>query len=602
MRHVDDSVKDSILRKFYKFYKELEALKKSADYSQKENLKGLQIKLMELIEQYTLNIQPYEKEENDSIYNETLYLLTIFTDEMFISTQWKGEYIWEDYLIEEQLFRSHYSGIKLYEMAESNLTKTTQAAQEMSVLYLLVLSLGFRGKFMFDDRDKKLNYFKKQLFISVYNNSPLILKEMKALFPDAYAYNQSLGIRLKFYNLRKWFFLSVAGLFAVFTGILIAVAPDELSIEINNYKYFLYTNQLYIFLILLALLLIGSVYMLFTIYRRKELFQRIRKKITRFEIKESLRLLAKIVRQEFPNRHVRNEIPLYLTLSMENTGATTMLKTLKMKRIADSPFEEFNSIKPACNWYVFDRGIFIDPAGKMDEKEGKLRMWKYFVRKLKMLRRLRPLDGIIVTVSFEDLMVSGSAQMNNLSRIKTKTNQLYAKLLYVQKKLRMQLPVYIVVTKCDKVSGFEEFIKKLPNEFDRNIFGWSSPYNTNVVSYTKNWILEAFQAINVRLTYLIFGLCIDDNNESDFDKIFNLRNEIDSVKYPMQILTNKIFGISENTLLAPLFLRGIYFTGSKSSHAEEIETHEKAFTYDLIDKKITREAPLGKPARKIIIY
>jgi type IV/VI secretion system ImpK/VasF family protein len=602
MKGVDESVKDSLLKKFYKFYQEVIQIKKSADFSQKENLKNVQTKLLELIEQYALNIQPFEKEEDDSTYRDALYLLSVYVDELFINIPWNGENIWEENLLEEQLFQTHNSGIRFYEMVENNLNKSSPDAGEMSILYLLFISLGFKGRFMFYDTAKKLNYYKKQLFISIFKTNPLILKEMKLLFPDAYAYNQTNVARARFYNVRIWSISILLSVFAAAFIFYLITEPKSLHIDINNLKYFIYVNQVYIFLALLVILLIIAVYFLITIYRKKELFQKIRKKITRFEISESLRLLSQALHDEFPNRSARNDLPLYLLLGIENSGTTTLLKNIKIKKIASSPFEEFSSIKSACNWCIFDQGAFIDPASKIDENIEKSRMWKYFIRKLKKVRRLRPLDGIIITVSYEELTVSGNIQFNGFPRIKTKVDLLFSKLLYVQKKLRMQLPVYILVTKCDKIAGFEELIKKLPDEFEKNIFGWSSPYNANVISYTKNWILEAFQSINSRLNYLLLGLCIEDSNEYDFDKIFNMKNEIDSLKYSIQILTNKIFGIGQNTLLAPLILRGIYFTGSRSSRPEDIEASEKVFTYDLIDKKIVRESALAKPVRKIIIY
>jgi type VI secretion system protein ImpL len=199
-------------------------------------------------------------------------------------------------------------------------------------------------------------------------------------------------------------------------------------------------------------------------------------------------------------------------------------------------------------------------------------------------------------------VVPGNAQLNNLAKMKTKTEKLYSRVLYIQKKLKMQLPVYIVVTKCDKITGFEELIRKIPDEFNKNILGWSSPYNTNVISYTKNWINEAFESMGSRMTYLALGLCIDDSGELEFGRIMNLRYEFEGMKYPLQILTNKLFTICNNALLAPIIFRGIYFAGSKTTRAEEIESGEKAFIPDLIDKKITREASLAKPVRKIIIY
>ncbi len=602
MRNTDDSAKEFILRKFYKFYQDISTIKETADFTQKDNIKALQSKLIEIIEQHSLSIQPYESTENDAVYNEVLYLLTVFTDEMFINIPWNGEYCWENSLLEEELFQTHHSGTRLFEMLGNYLESPGSESYGLSVLYFLILSLGYKGRYMHNDTEKKINYYKKQLFISLYKSSPVITKEIKALFPEAYIHTYSAGIRLKFYNIRVWIISFI--LSSLITGLVIyiIVDPDGFNIEINNIKYFIYKNQTPLIIVLMLLVVLILLYYAWTIYRRRKLFQMVRKKITRFEIKESLRLLLKAANQEYPNKNIRNDIPRFLVVGVESAGSTSVLKTMKLKRIAESPFEEFSNSKSACNWHIFENGIFIDPASRMDEDITKQYMWKYFIRKLKKQQRLRPLDGIVITVSYDDLVVPGNAQINNLSKMKIKTDNLYSKILYVQKKLKMQLPVYIVVTKCDKMTGFEEFVKKIPNEFYKDISGWSSPYNANVISYTKNWIVEAFDNITRRLTYLSFGFCIDDAREFEFEKILNLRYEFEGMKYPLQILTNKLFSICHNAMIAPILFRGIYFVGSKSSRIEDIESVEKVFSSDLIDKKIIREASIAKPVRKIIIY
>lgn len=602
MRNVDDSAKEYVLRKFYKFYQEVSALKDNTDYTQKNNLKILQTQLLELIEQHSLGIQPYEANENDIVYNEVLYLLTVFTDEMFINIPWDGEKLWETSLLEEQLFQSHHSGNRLFDLLDGYLQNPANETRGFSVLFLLILCLGFKGKYMHGDVEKKVGYYKKQLFISFYQSNPIILKEIKALFPDAYMHTFITGVKLKFYNYRAWILSMFIALAVIGLTVYIITDFDGSKIEWNNIEYFLYKNQMKIVFVIFILIALIILYAAWVMYRRRKLFQMIRKKVTRFEIKESLRLLSKAIDEEFPVKSVRNDISRFLMIGFDGAGATTLLKTLKLKRVAESPFEEFSTSKSACNWYILENSVFIDPASKMDEDLSKPYMWKYFVWKLKQQRRLRPLDGIVITVAYDDLVVPADTQINNLSKLKIKTDKLYSRILYLQKKLKMQLPVFIVVTKCDKITGFEELIKKIPDELNKTIFGWSSPYNTNVISYAKNMLNEAFEGLSRRLTYLSFGLCIEDPAESDFGKILSLRYEFEGMKYPLQIVTNKLFSICHNALLAPIIFRGIYMVGSKTSRAEEIESGEKAFSPDLVDKKITREAGLAKPIRKIIIY
>ena len=602
IRNIEDSLKELYVHHFYSFYREIVNIKDRTDYSQKDNMIVLQTQLLELIEQFTLTFKPYEGVVEEGNDDEIMYLLTAFTDEMFINIPWEGKYIWEDNLLEEQIFASHVAGNKVFAMLDRHLQIPTTSFEGLSLIYLSMLCLGFKGCFMHMDTKKQLGNYKRQLFVYLYNCHPFILKELKLLFPDAYSHPLSFGTRVKFYDVRSWIITGLLSIVSIFLILYCYSNPNEAYIAIQNTKYFLYSNRIEILIILTIIILLFFAFYFWITIKRKRLFLLARKKVTKFEIKESLRLLEKSMMEEFPSKEQRENIPIYLTIGYEKAGTSVLIKNSKLNKLANCPFEETGIIKSACNWWIYDKAVFIDPSSKLDEEIVNPVFWRYLVRRLKKIRRLRSLDGIILTIPFNDLIVSENAPINNLSRIKITTDLMYSRMLYLQKKLRMHLPVYIIVTKCDKIAGFEDFIKKVPNEYDQNMFGWSNPYNSHVITYNRDWILEAFKNINSRLTFMLFGLCIDDANETEFKKIFMLRNEIEGLKYPIQIVTNKLMSIGQNPFLASLMLRGIYFTGAKSSHAEDIESGERAFFDDLIQKKVLLENGVAKPMRKIIIY
>ena len=66
----------------------------------------------------------------------------------------------------------------------------------------------------------------------------------------------------------------------------------------------------------------------------------------------------------------------------------------------------------------------------------------------------------------------------------------------------MRFAVYLVVSGCEELDGFESFGDSLPAKMQDGMLGWSSPYNSDI-SYQSNWIDEAFDSITSSISNLI---------------------------------------------------------------------------------------------------
>src|SRR5205085_2105799 len=105
-----------------------------------------------------------------------------------------------------------------------------------------------------------------------------------------------------------------------------------------------------------------------------------------------------------------------------------------------------------CDWWFTDEAIFLDTAGRYTTQDSDAASdsagWAEFLALLKKYRKRRPLNGIILTISAQDLMVEGgSARETHVAAARRRLSEL-------TKELRIQLPVYLLVTKVDLVAGF----------------------------------------------------------------------------------------------------------------------------------------------------
>ena len=101
----------------------------------------------------------------------------------------------------------------------------------------------------------------------------------------------------------------------------------------------------------------------------------------------------------------------------------------------------------------------IDTAGRYTTQDSHRIIdntaWNAFLSLLKKYRRRRPINGAIVAISLQDLMVQTAEQrIQQAKTIRSRINEL-------QKQLGIRFPIYLTFTKSDLVAGFSEFFSNL---------------------------------------------------------------------------------------------------------------------------------------------
>ena len=121
--------------------------------------------------------------------------------------------------------------------------------------------------------------------------------------------------------------------------------------------------------------------------------------------------------------------------------------------------------------------MLIDTAGRYTTQDSHRvvdnNAWNAFLTLLKKYRRRRPINGALVAISLQDLMVQTAEQRNQQAKtIKTRIGEL-------QEELGVRFPVYLTFTKCDLVAGFAEFFANLSQSEREQVWGVSFPAETS---------------------------------------------------------------------------------------------------------------------------
>src|SRR5436305_6938626 len=194
----------------------------------------------------------------------------------------------------------------------------------------------------------------------------------------------------------------------------------------------------------------------------------------------------------------RYRIPWYLMIGETHSGKTTLLSNTGIELLSNAPDEQQTGVKQGLNWFFFNQGIVLDVAGDLvlraDGATSDVGSWNYLTKLLRRYRPQRPLDGIILAIPCSDLMGMASQSPEFKLKLERKAQALYSKLVDAQKRLGLSLPVYVIITKCDEVTGFKSLCHEIPEHRDE-MFGWSSPY-TREIAYRAEWVTEAFQSLH----------------------------------------------------------------------------------------------------------
>jgi len=167
------------------------------------------VKLLSLLEQQTHEARRYGGEYGVRYYKDAQYVMAALGDEIFLHLKWEGQESWKLNLLEFRLFGTHTAGDLFFQKLDTLLKERDPSMVEVAAVYLLSLSLGFRGKYRDIDDEGQLDYYRNQLFTFIFKKNPDIDSESKRLFAESYDYTLAKGKGERLPYIRHWIGLIV---------------------------------------------------------------------------------------------------------------------------------------------------------------------------------------------------------------------------------------------------------------------------------------------------------------------------------------------------------------------------------------------------------
>ncbi len=246
------------------------------------------------------------------------------------------------------------------------------------------------------------------------------------------------------------------------------------------------------------------------------------------------------------------QLPWYAIIGPSGAGKTTALLNAGLN-FPTAVAGEYRALRgqpktPNCDWWFTDEAVLIDTAGRYvtqdvdaaRDAEG----WKDFLALLKQHRPLQPLNGVIVAIPAPDF---ADARL-----MTSHAENIRARLAEIGQSLGQNLPIYLMITKADLLSGFREYFSRNTDSESDQVFGSTAP----VEGADNDNVLKGFDA----LVTSVAGRVVDRmQNEPELPR----RGEI--AAFPQQLaslrgpITELLAALGHKSRFdAPARLRGIY--------------------------------------------
>jgi type VI secretion system protein ImpK len=154
----------------------------------RESPSGVWRKLVGMLEQQSLDAGRDGGDFGLEVYRRAQYAMAALADEIFINFEWAGRDAWREHLLEAKLFGSHRAGEELFERIDNLLRERDTLYGELARIYLMVLALGFQGKYRGRvEADEVIESYRRRLFRFIYARDPQVLLGIERVMPQTYA-------------------------------------------------------------------------------------------------------------------------------------------------------------------------------------------------------------------------------------------------------------------------------------------------------------------------------------------------------------------------------------------------------------------------------
>src|SRR5580692_3840388 len=247
-------------------------------------------------------------------------------------------------------------------------------------------------------------------------------------------------------------------------------------------------------------------------------------------------------------------LPWYVIVGPPGAGKTTAIRHSGL----DFPLDQAGGATAFrgtggtrnCDWWFTNEAILLDTAGRYASEVNDQQEWFAFLDLLRKNRPRKPIDGLLVGVPVADLAVAKEDEVYAIAQ------RLRARVDEVLTRLKMQVPVYLLLTKADLVAGFGEFWSDLQKSERGQILGMSFPREPS--ADTKAAFLAEFDLLTKSVHARLLRRLANERNVEARRGAFTFPVEFASLRRNLGEFVGSLF--QTNAFQETPLLRAAFFT------------------------------------------
>lgn len=192
--------------------------------------------LVAALEQQSLDFAGRGGNYGTRIFSRIIYVMAAFADDVMLSFPWPGRDDWVRNPLEARLFGSKTAGETIFHDIDDHLRAYQYGRSDIAKAYLMVLALGFEGRYRDRDAAPILSDYRRRLFLIAYDREPSIDTAGEVLQGEVYRHTQQGGMPQRMPYVRPWVVgcVIVAIVYVVLTQIIWEFETADLAPKIQS--------------------------------------------------------------------------------------------------------------------------------------------------------------------------------------------------------------------------------------------------------------------------------------------------------------------------------------------------------------------------------
>ncbi len=279
----------------------------------------------------------------------------------------------------------------------------------------------------------------------------------------------------------------------------------------------------------------------------------------RNKFEDALGLLKKVKTSEGGRGSYLYVLPWYVIIGPSGSGKTTALLNSDLHfPLLDSVGASVKGVGGTrnCDWWFTDEAVLLDTAGRYTTQNNQNEIdeveWKGFLSLLKKFRSRKPINGLIIAFSIDNLLkMQESDLITHAKFIKQRIHEF-------QETFKIRFPVYVTFTKCDLLPGFTEFFENFGREERAQVWGMTFPYNDDESQDVVPSFISEFRMLQERIQSREAERLQVETDINRRELIYVFPRTIGLLQDPIAIFLREIF--KPTRFETQPLLRGVYLT------------------------------------------